>query len=279
MLLYTYTSYTIAYALSSVDERGVPRVRHVIHRSFLKPESRRPLLVTTTDVRARKVAQLTRHGGGVVERGGGVVELAWWIAEAGEQYRIEANAHVLPHPTSAEHAALHAQFPFERLAPPVPVSVGNDPDDSSSQQQQEHHHQQNQEEQKQKRQEEELIARWEKERRGVFDDKMGGTLRASFVRPTPGTVLIGGYDEAKEWPARVPRSAEAVSPEEEEAVRTALENFALVVLEPVCVERVELAVVSDIIFLIETTFTHFVSRCRTDVRAGRGMEESGRRGS
>ncbi|WFC96203.1 tRNA-dihydrouridine(20) synthase [NAD(P)(+)] [Malassezia brasiliensis] len=72
------------YALATLCG-GVPHVRHVVHRGFLRDST---TLVTTTDVRAPKVEEI---------RAQSAVELAWWIAPAKVQFRISGTASVLPH--------------------------------------------------------------------------------------------------------------------------------------------------------------------------------------
>jgi len=206
------------YACATIDRGGndhdvplvLPRVRHLVHRSLLSTTSARPLLVSTTDVRTPKVSQLYSSGSG----SGCVAELAWWIEEAGEQYRIAADTYVMPKPGHD----LHGRFPFKKLG------------DYS-------------EEEVVVLMEEERMQWWERERMSTFDDKMGDVLRASFVRPEPGSVLVGGYNSAKEWPERLCRSADVVEGSKEaEQVTEALNNFALLVFRPYKVERIELGI-------------------------------------
>lgn len=198
-------------------------MRYVVHRAFLGSDSLRPLLVSSTDVRSPKVAQLQQQSSNPL------TEVAWWIEGAGEQYRIVSRAYVLPSP---KHP-LYAQFPFDRLTPSSAASSQTAAGESS-------------ELHKDSDDENTTLAQWwEKERIATFNDRMGGALRASWCRPTPGSDLPGGYDSAKEWLERLPRSSDVQPGSKEEAdVRYALENFALLVLEPVRVERVELHVVS-----------------------------------
>ena len=188
-------------------------MRHLIHRSLLSTTtSSRPLLVATTDVRTPKVSQLYSSGC--------VAEIAWWIEEAGEQYRITAKTYVLP---VAGHD-LHGRFPFEMLA--LERSEGEEEGGGDN------------------------VTMWERERIDTFDNKMGDVLRASFCRPKPGSPLPGGYDSANEWPERLPRSSEAAKgTEEAKQVTEALNNFALVVFQPTKVERIELGIVRFYSFL------------------------------
>ncbi|GJJ13407.1 hypothetical protein Clacol_007661 [Clathrus columnatus] len=80
---------------------------------------------------------------------------------------------------------------------------------------------------------------WEKFRLDAYDS-LSPYLRASFVRPVPGTPMKS-YDEANSWPQTLSTRDEAKG-EDEKNVAVALENFAIVVLDPTKVDLVELAV-------------------------------------
>lgn len=191
----------VVYACATIDN-DVPRVRHIAHRSFLSQYTPRPLLVTTTDVRSPKVSQLSSSGQ--------VGEIAWWIEDSGEQYRITAKTYILPKPGHP----LHEQFPFERLGESSNESI------------------------------EDSRQWWEKARINVFDNQLGGALRASFCRPIPGSPLPGGYDSAKQWPEKLPRTNEAEEGSKEAVqIIEALNNFSLCIFEPFKVERIELYIV------------------------------------
>ena len=77
------------YQVSTVDAEGHPRVRTQVHRAFTHPDGRPdlPLLVTSTDARSPKVAQL-HHAARA--------ELAWWLPGTQDQFRVAAFAHVVP---------------------------------------------------------------------------------------------------------------------------------------------------------------------------------------
>ncbi|KAG8853130.1 hypothetical protein FRB96_008381 [Tulasnella sp. 330] len=192
------------YALASIDiTRGppVPRVRNLVHRSFLCSSAQLPLLVSTTDIRTPKVKELLSISGSSDPN----AELCWWIADALEQWRISGKLHILPHP---DHPLL-AQFPAQRLAPK------EDEDGSDFE--------------------------WEKERLKTFNEKMGGALRAWFAHElAPGSILES-YDDVKQWPSTLPKSYEVEKGDEktQKHMEEALKNFALLVMEPMVVERLE----------------------------------------
>lgn len=85
---------------------------------------------------------------------------------------------------------------------------------------------------------------WEAKRVAVFD-AMSGHMKATWCRPVPGTPLVGGEEEMKTWPARLPKLGEAADEEEEALLGEALGNFALLVVEPFEVDYVELGVVPN----------------------------------
>lgn len=193
----------------------VPRVRSVIHRAFLSPLSPScPLLLTTTDIRTPKARQISQSP---------TVEIAWWIAPTQEQFRIAGRAYILPAPASdfgadtdyrpievmsieSRAQVLSKAFPRTELG-----GLGFD---------------------------------WEAKRVELFDD-MSGHMKASWLRPIPGTPLEGGYEASKTWPESLPKLGEASSEEEEKHLQDALKNFALVVIYPAEVDYVELGVVPN----------------------------------
>lgn len=79
---------------------------------------------------------------------------------------------------------------------------------------------------------------WEKERREKFDS-VDAVLRASWCRPAPGSIMQS-YKEADKWPVKVPKPGEegynAKNYEE------ALGNFALLLIDPVEADYIELGV-------------------------------------
>ena len=85
---------------------------------------------------------------------------------------------------------------------------------------------------------------WETTRVRVFDS-LSDHMRASWCRPTPGSLLKGGYEEAKKWPKSVPATTGATNEEEKKLVEEALGNFALVLIEPTFVDWVEMGVLPN----------------------------------
>ena len=85
---------------------------------------------------------------------------------------------------------------------------------------------------------------WEKKRVEVFKD-MSGHMKASWCRPTPGTKLEGGQEEAKKWPEKVEEPGPDSSDEDRKNWEVALENFALMIIEPTYVDFVDLGVVPN----------------------------------
>ncbi|KAF8524957.1 hypothetical protein JB92DRAFT_3081728 [Gautieria morchelliformis] len=79
---------------------------------------------------------------------------------------------------------------------------------------------------------------WDLERVKVFDS-ISGYLRATFVRPVPGSPMTS-YDDAEKWPVTLPKHGEADGEEQKRLVEEALRNFALVVLDPTEVDFLEL---------------------------------------
>lgn len=69
-------------------------------------------------------------------------------------------------------------------------------------------------------------------------------MKASWCRPVPGTKLEDGYEEAKKWPQKLPKLGEGTD-EEKHYLQIALANFALLVIDPVEVDYVELSVNPD----------------------------------
>ena len=63
-------------------------------------------------------------------------------------------------------------------------------------------------------------------------------MRATWCRPAPGTPLKGGYEEMNDWPVAVPKPSDAKTEKEE----LALSNDAIIVIEPLNVDWVEMVI-------------------------------------
>jgi hypothetical protein len=164
-----------------------------------------PLLISTTDIRTPKVTQLLSSP---------YIELAWWIDGSAnsdstkQQFRISGIVSLVPSPHSEEVAA--------KL-----VLEGN-----------------------------ESREWWESKRVESFKS-MSAPMKASWAKPTPGSPLSlhGGPNAPNSWPTKI----EAPSEEDGEGEREkkqevwdrALRNFALVVVEALEVDFVDLGVVPN----------------------------------
>lgn len=107
------------------------------------------------------------------------VSLAWWMLPTMTQFRIEATAYVLPPPG---HPSL-SSFPADRLSPGAEGAKFD----------------------------------WDSERIRVWR-KMSPDLRASFVRPVPGTSLKGTEIKPESFPTSLPTDLEAKTDEEKRLI-------------------------------------------------------------
>lgn len=86
-----------AYALATVL-KDIPKTRHVVHRGFIESgDPDKVLLLSTTDTRAEKVAQVLSNP---------AAEIAWWFRSSNEQFRISVTISIVPasqHPAYADH--------------------------------------------------------------------------------------------------------------------------------------------------------------------------------
>jgi pyridoxamine 5'-phosphate oxidase len=198
------------FQLATTDDIPIPHVRSLIFRKFLVKQNKPslPLLLTSTDIRTPKVAQLVINP---------TAELAWWIEATQQQYRITADVYPVP---NLEHP-LHSNFEhaLSRSQDGTGLALFKDED-------------------------------WESQRLQMFKS-MSAHMKASWCRPVPGSPLKGGQDEAKNWPEVVedPSEHEDLPPEKyDELLRNwnkALTNFALVIIDPIEVDLVEMGVVPN----------------------------------
>ncbi|KIM47427.1 hypothetical protein M413DRAFT_439096 [Hebeloma cylindrosporum] len=194
----------IATIDSTRPEGPIPRVRSHIFRAFLDSpvNPALPLLLSSTDIRTPKVKQLTAKP---------QAEVVWWIEGTKQQFRIIANIHIVPTPAHP----LHSNFKQNlcNAEPGSALSLFKNDD-------------------------------WEAKRIDMFKS-MSANMKATWCRPLPGSRLEGGQEEAKRWPARVEEPKLGLPREEyDEAKRnwdTALGNFALVIIDPVEIDFVDLS--------------------------------------
>ena len=88
---------------------------------------------------------------------------------------------------------------------------------------------------------------WEDKRKVVFKG-MSPFMKATWVRPPPGSRLEGGEEEAEKWPVKLEEPDEnGIFKSDEDKIlwETALGNFALLVVDPVEVDYVELGPVPN----------------------------------
>jgi hypothetical protein len=70
-------------------------------------------------------------------------------------------------------------------------------------------------------------------------------MRACWCRPTPGSPMKEGYEEAEMWPEAIPATAGATNRKEKKLVDVALGNFVLVLIEPTFADWIQLGTVPD----------------------------------
>ncbi|KAH8094647.1 pyridoxamine 5'-phosphate oxidase-domain-containing protein [Cristinia sonorae] len=196
------------YQIATIDSHNKPHVRSHIHRAFLIPNSfpAVPILLTTTDIRTPKVTQMLSNT---------TVEVAWWLEGSQDQFRFSGRAAVISHPEHPFHVMRNIPQGSALAKLSESGEIGGEHGKLD----------------------------WEKKRREVFDT-MSAHMRASWCRPPPGTVL-SSYDDAKTWAATVPKIGEAETEEDKANQAEALQNFALVLIEPLQVDWVQLGVIPN----------------------------------
>ncbi|KAG7451814.1 uncharacterized protein BT62DRAFT_925995 [Guyanagaster necrorhizus] len=141
------------------------------------------------------------------------VQLAWWIEGTKEQYRVAGLATIIPAPTND----LYKHFLHSTHANGTMAMLYKESFD------------------------------WEAKRQEVYRS-MSPYMKASWCRPTPGTPLVGGEEEAKKWPVKLEEpnaDGEWSSEENKHLWETALSHFALLVVDPTDVDYVELGPVPN----------------------------------
>ncbi|KAG6874623.1 hypothetical protein C0992_007241 [Termitomyces sp. T32_za158] len=193
--------------LASIDPTApVPHVRSHIFREFIIPKSKPSLPLFLTTTDIR-----TPKTAQIISNPH--VQVAWWIEGTQEQFRISGTASAIPAPTNG----LYKQF-LHNVKHAVPNSAVATLKDENFD--------------------------WEAKRKESFKN-MSAHMKASWCRPTPGSPLEGGEEEAKKWPVRLEEPTEDADEEFKRNWETAMENFALLVVDPTDVDYVELGVIPN----------------------------------
>lgn len=194
----------IATIDSTRPESPIPRVRSHIFRAFLDSPANRslPLLLSSTDIRTPKVKQLTTTP---------QAEVVWWIEGTKQQFRIIANIHIVPTPSHPLHSNFKHNLSNAETGSALSLFKNDD---------------------------------WETRRTDMFKS-MSANMKASWCRPLPGSPLEGGQEEAKKWPERIEEPKLGLPREEYDKAKrnwdTALGNFALVIIDPIEIDFVDLS--------------------------------------
>jgi len=133
------------------------------------------------------------------------IEAVFWVENTLEQYRLSGHASIIPEPSHPYY--IH----FASSNWPTLNALKKEDID------------------------------WEAKRVEIFDS-LSGRMKASWCRPVPGSKLEGGYEEAEKWPKELPKLGEEQNEADRQNLQIALGNFALVVIDPVAVDFVELGV-------------------------------------
>jgi len=129
-------------------------------------------------------------------------EICWWIPPTNEQFRISAVTYIIAAP----------QYAFvTSVGPGMQAVIGESAFD------------------------------WEKKRREVFES-LPAPIKASYLRPPPGSAIEAGGEADKTSVGTVRKLEEAQSEEDKKNWEKALNNFTLVVFEPVKVDYVEFGI-------------------------------------
>jgi hypothetical protein len=160
-------------------------------------------------------------------------EVVWWIEGTKQQFRIIADIHIVPTPSHPLHSSFKKSL--SNAEPGSALHLFKECD-------------------------------WEARRIEMFKS-MSASMKASWCRPTPGSQIEGGQEEAKRWPERVEEPKPGLPNEKSdhsEARRTwdmALGNFALVIIDPIEVDFLDLWSLPD----RRTLFTKRKGASRDDV--------------
>ncbi|KAG6911285.1 hypothetical protein DXG01_002124 [Tephrocybe rancida] len=193
--------------LASIDPTTpVPHVRSHIFREFISPTSKPFLPLFMTTTDIR-----TPKTAQIISNPH--VQVAWWIEGTQEQFRISGLASAIPALTNDLYK--HFLHNVEHAAPNSAVAALKEENFD-----------------------------WEAKRRESFKS-MSGHMKATWCRPTPGSPLVGGEEEAKKWPVKLEEPGEDADEEAKKNWETALGNFALLIVDPTDVDYCELGVLPN----------------------------------
>ncbi|CAK5280758.1 unnamed protein product [Mycena citricolor] len=97
--LATYPKQTVVQLASLDPSASIPHVRSLVFREFMTTsDPSQPLILSTTDVRTPKTAQMIANPN---------VQIAWYIQGTQEQYRIAGKAHIVPAPGDLRKHFMH----------------------------------------------------------------------------------------------------------------------------------------------------------------------------
>lgn len=194
------------YQLASIDAFNRPHVRSLIHRAFLTPKSSQSTPLLLTTTDIRTPKVMDFAANSYVE-------LCWWTDPTKEQFRISGRIFVIPSPSHPEYAEIIQKLEGGGKTLRALEAEGID---------------------------------WETKRKAAFDS-MSAHMKASWIRPTPGSTLEGGYEESKRWPTTVGANAGDTpdDPKEAENLKIAFGNFALLLIDPIEVDYVELGILPN----------------------------------
>lgn len=204
------------YQVATIDTSLTPHVRSQVHRGFVIPRSSpsTPLLLTSSDVRAPKIAQM--H---VSES----IEVAWWMEGSQDQFRITGRARVVSSPDTGLTNILNPTA-FEEecrvLGMEALHHAGEDGEGNAGLGS-------------------DGTFDWEKKRQDIFEAMRPG-MKATWCRPVAPGAVLSSYDDVLKWPKAVPYKHELTSEEDKRNYAVALGNFAMVVLEPLRVDWVQM---------------------------------------
>ena len=208
----------IAYQLATVDTSGFPHVRTHAHRGFLFPKDapHAPLLITSTDIRAPKVLEMLSTSN---------VEAVWWLEGSLEQFRVSGRALVVP--ALKDHLHLVASARIATWYEPGLKALrerGEEAEQSA-------------------RKEDGMGTAFdfEKKRQEVFD-AMPSFLKAEWARPVVPGEVVESVAALEQWAIDIPRKDEIKTDEDRRRWEAALENFAMVLIEPTRIDWLQLGV-------------------------------------